>query len=64
MANVQNVQLPLGIVNLIVLKYMMTSFLEISLKGGCILQVDTNKPIALYKFLPFSRLHERVLGSL
>lgn len=52
-ANVQSVWLPSAIGNLTVLKYIMTSFLEISLKGGYIFQLDTNKPIALNKFLPF-----------
>lgn len=52
-ANVQSVWLPSAIGNLTVLKYIMTSFLEISLKGCYIFQLDTNKLIALNKFLLF-----------
>lgn len=52
-ATVQGVWLPSAIGNLLVLKYIMTSFFEISLRGSYIFQLDTNKLIALNKFLPF-----------
>lgn len=53
-ANVQTVWLPSALGNLTVLKYIMTSFPEMSLKGGSVFQLDTNKPVALNKFLSFS----------